>query len=114
MGRTYVGTSASIWRTLAYNRTIPHTRTLPPSSRKPIAEVETYFQKAIELAQHQGTKLYELRATQNLAELYQGHEKEAAMMAQLATVYDWFTEGFDSIDLQEVQAVLKKGKEMQI
>ena len=81
---------------------------------KPLAEVETYFQKAIELAQQQGTKLYELRATKNLVELYQGHEKETAMMAQLATVYDWFTEGFDSIDLQEAQAVLKKGKEMQI
>lgn len=80
------------------------------SLEKPLEEVEIYFQKAIQLAQKQGAKLYELRAAKNLAELYQGHEKEEIMMAKLQEVYNWFTEGFDSVDLKEVKAILLKEK----
>jgi class 3 adenylate cyclase len=70
------------------------------------AEAEAYFHKAIEIARRQQAKSLELRAVMSLARLWQqqGKKKEAHQM--LAEVYDWFTEEFDTADLQEAKVLL--------
>lgn len=71
-------------------------------------EAEACFLKAIEIARRQQAKSLELRATMSLARLWQrqGKGKEARKM--LAEVYDWFTEGFDTADLQDAKAMLEE------
>jgi len=64
--------------------------------------------KAIEVARKQQAKSLELRATVSLARLWrqQGKKEEARRM--LAEIYSWFTEGFDTADLQEAKALLQE------
>ena len=66
------------------------------------------FQRAIAVAREQDAKLLELRATSSLATLWrdQGKRKEAHEL--LASVYSWFTEGFDTKDLKEAKALLSE------
>jgi DNA-binding winged helix-turn-helix (wHTH) protein/predicted ATPase len=70
------------------------------------AEAEECFLKAIDIARRQSAKSWELRASTSLARLWQqqGKRKEAHKM--LAEIYGWFTEGFDTKDLQEAKALL--------
>jgi len=70
------------------------------------AEAETCFQQAIAIAQNQQAKSWELRAATSLARLWyqQGKRQEAHDL--LAPVYNWFTEGFDTADLQDAKALL--------
>jgi predicted ATPase len=72
------------------------------------AEAEASFRRAIEVAQRQQAKSWELRATVSLARLWQeqGRIDEARQM--LAEIYGWFTEGFDTPDLQEAKALLEE------
>ncbi|HEV8711392.1 MAG TPA: adenylate/guanylate cyclase domain-containing protein [Candidatus Binatia bacterium] len=71
-------------------------------------EAEAYFQKAIEIARHQQAKSLELRAVMSLSRLWQqqGKNKEAHRM--LSEIYNWFTEGFDTKDLQEAKALIEE------
>ena len=62
---------------------------------------EARYLDAIALAQVQGAKLFELRATASLARLWQSQKKTQEASEQLAVVYDWFTEGFDTADMKE-------------
>jgi predicted ATPase len=71
-------------------------------------EAEVCFQKAIEIAQQQHAKSLELRAVMSLARLWQRHGKTADARQRLAEIYGWFTEGFDTKDLQEAKALLEK------
>jgi predicted ATPase len=48
----------------------------------------------------------ELRAAMSLARLWQQQGKPAETRALLAPIYGWFTEGFDTADLQEATALL--------
>jgi adenylate cyclase len=71
---------------------------------------EASFYQAIEVARRRNAKMCELRATTSLCHLWLAQERgdkyrEAHKM--LAGVYDWFTEGFDTRDLQEAEAVLE-------
>jgi DNA-binding SARP family transcriptional activator/predicted ATPase len=72
------------------------------------AEAEASFDKAIEVARRQQAKSWELRATVSLCRLWQkqGRVDEARQM--LAEIYTWFTEGFDTPDLQEAKALLEE------
>jgi predicted ATPase len=70
------------------------------------AEAETCFQHAISIAQNQSAKSWELRATTSLARLWQQQGKRQDAHDLLAPVYNWFTEGFDTPDLQDAQALL--------
>jgi predicted ATPase len=67
---------------------------------------ETCFQQAIAIAQHQNAKSFELRAATSLAKLWQQHGKRQEAYDLLAPVYNWFTEGFDTADLQDAKALL--------
>jgi predicted ATPase len=73
---------------------------------KPDKFVEENFTQALELSRKQSAKTFELRAASDLAKLWkkQGKTKEAYDL--LKCVYDWFTEGFDSVDLVEARELL--------
>jgi predicted ATPase len=72
------------------------------------AEAEACFLKAIDIARQQQAKSLELRAAMSLSRLWrqQGKTKQAHNM--LAEIYGWFTEGFDTQDLQEAKALLEE------
>jgi predicted ATPase/class 3 adenylate cyclase len=69
-------------------------------------QAETCFQQALDVARHQQAKSWELRAAMSLARLWSCHGKRAEAHQLLAEVYGWFTEGFDTTDLQEAKALL--------
>jgi tetratricopeptide (TPR) repeat protein len=72
------------------------------------AEVQSLFERAIGVAREQKAKSLELRATVNLARLWhkQGKKKEA--YKKLSEISGWFTEGFDTQDLKDAEALLKE------
>ena len=75
-------------------------------------EAEACFLKAIEIARKQQAKSLELRAVMSLARLRQQqwqHEARTKLdeaHQMLSEIYHWFTEGFDTKDLQEAKALL--------
>ncbi|NOT54948.1 MAG: hypothetical protein HOP18_10110, partial [Deltaproteobacteria bacterium] len=75
-------------------------------SLEPQSEAEACFLKAIEVAQKQQAKSLELRAVMSLAQLWQQQGKQQEARQILANIYGWFTEGFDTKDLQEAKALL--------
>jgi predicted ATPase len=70
------------------------------------AEAGTWLQRALDIARRQQAKSLELRAAMSLARLWQRQGKRDEARELLTTVYDWFTEGFDTGDLQEAKALL--------
>jgi predicted ATPase len=70
------------------------------------AEAETCFRQALAIARHQQAKSLELRAAMSLCRLWQQQGKRDAARELLAPVYGWFTEGFDTADLQEAKVLL--------
>src|SRR5262249_2730484 len=71
------------------------------------ADAETCFHQAIAIAQNQQAKSFELRAATSLARLWQRQGKRHEAYDLLAPVYNWFTEGFDTADLQDAKALLE-------
>ena len=67
---------------------------------------ESCFLGSRDIALSQEAKSFELRATTSLARLWQHRGKPEAGRELLASVYDWFTEGFDTRDLKEAKALL--------
>ncbi|MGE0827413.1 MAG: hypothetical protein AB7P18_35480, partial [Candidatus Binatia bacterium] len=78
-----------------------------PRSLNP-GEAEACFHKAIEIARQQQAKSWELRATTSLARLcvQKGKQREARNL--MSGIYYWFTEGFDTKDLQEAKKLLEE------
>jgi predicted ATPase len=70
------------------------------------AEAEAWLQRALAVARRQEAKALELRAAMSLSRLWQQQGKRAEARELLAPIYGWFTEGFDTADLQEAQALL--------
>jgi class 3 adenylate cyclase/predicted ATPase len=69
-------------------------------------QAEESFCTALEIARRQSAKLWELRAVTSLARLWRAQGKWAEARDLLASVYGWFTEGFDTPVLQEARALL--------
>ena len=69
-------------------------------------EAEGYFLKAIEIAQRQQAKSLELRAVMSLARLWQQQGKQQEAHRMLSEIYNCFTEGFETKDLQEAKVLL--------
>jgi hypothetical protein len=67
---------------------------------------ERNFLASLDWARRQQAKMWELRTSTSLARLWQSQGKRQAAHDLLAPVYDWFTEGFDTKDLQEAKALL--------
>ena len=72
------------------------------------ADAETCFRQALDMAHRQEAKSLELRAAMSLARLWQHQSKRAEAHQLLAEVYGWFSEGFDTADLQEAKALLEE------
>lgn len=77
------------------------------NSQAKTAEAEACCHKAIEIAQHQAAKSLELRAATSLARLWQKQRKRREAHQLLSQIFAWFTEGFDTTDLQEAASLLK-------
>jgi predicted ATPase len=71
-------------------------------------QAETYFHQALDIARRQQARSWELRAAMSLCRLWQRQGKRAAARELLAPVYGWFTEGFDTADLQDARALLEE------
>ncbi len=71
-----------------------------------VAEAEACFTKALDVARARQSRSLELRAAVSLARLWQSQGKTEEAHDLLAPVYDWFTEGFDTADLKDAQALL--------
>ena len=70
------------------------------------AEAQALYQQALDLARRQQAKSWELRAAMSLSRLWQCQDKSDEARQVLAEVYGWFTEGFDTVDLQEAKTLL--------
>jgi len=69
-------------------------------------DAEVAFRNAIDTARRQSTKSWELRAATSLARLLRHQGKRDEARRTIAEVYEWFTEGFDTLDLKEAKALL--------
>jgi predicted ATPase len=71
-------------------------------------QAEGCFSQALDIARHQQAKSWELRAAMSLSRLWQQQGKRDEARALLAPIYSWFTEGFDTADLQEAKALIEE------
>ena len=69
-------------------------------------EAAQCFRDAIEVARRQSAKSWELRATMSLARLLNNQGRHDEARAMLTDVYNWFTEGFDTVDLKDAKTLL--------
>jgi class 3 adenylate cyclase/predicted ATPase len=76
----------------------------PPAHQE---EAEEHFHQALAVARRRQAKSWELRAAMSLSRLWQQQGKHDEARELLAPVYGWFTEGFDTADLQEAKALLE-------
>jgi predicted ATPase len=72
------------------------------------SEAESCFRKALEVSRGQKAKSLELRAAMSMARLWKGQGKKDEARELLGGVYNWFTEGFDTQDLQDAKALLEE------
>jgi predicted ATPase len=72
-----------------------------------VEEAEHCFHQALSVAGRQGAKISELRAGMSLSRLWQQQGERAKAQDLLAPIYGWFTEGFDTADLQEARVLLE-------
>ena len=75
--------------------------------RSPESEAEECYLQALGISRKQQAKSLELRATMSLARLWQQQGKHHKAHRMLSDIYNWFTEGFDTKDLQEAKALLE-------
>jgi class 3 adenylate cyclase/predicted ATPase len=78
------------------------------TSHQEQSAAEACFQHALDAARRQEAKSLELRAAMSLSRLWQQQGKRTAAYDLLAPVYGWFTEGFDTADLQDAKALLEE------
>ena len=74
----------------------------------PQVEAETWLRRALDVARRQEAKSLELRAAMSLSRLWQQQGKQTEAHALLAPIYGWFTEGFDTVDLQDAKVLLEE------
>jgi predicted ATPase len=72
------------------------------------AAAEDSYRQALGVARLQSAKLWELRAAMSIARLKRNQGKRDEARDLLAPVYEWFTEGFDTLDLKEAKALLEE------
>ena len=69
---------------------------------------EEYFRRALQTAREQCAKSLELRAIMSLSRLLQRRGERSEARQMLTGIYNWFTEGFDTPDLQEARALIEQ------
>ena len=103
---TAVETNKETWFEAEANRIAGEISLIAP--RPDIAKGQAYFERALGVARAQKAKSWELRAAMSLARLWRDQGKVQQAREQLAPVYGWFTEGFDTRDLKEAKALLEQ------
>jgi tetratricopeptide (TPR) repeat protein len=78
------------------------------SESKLESNAQACFRQALEIAGRQQAKWWELRATTSLARLLASQGRRTEARTILATIYNWFTEGFDTADLKDARALLEE------
>jgi len=79
-----------------------------PAAHAAQAEAEAHMRQALDIVRQQQAKSLELRAAMSLSRLWQRQGKRDEARELLAPIYGWFTEGFDTADLQEAKALLEE------
>jgi class 3 adenylate cyclase/predicted ATPase len=99
-----IETTKENWHKAELNRIAGESALLTPDRDE--AKAEAYFVSALEIARKQKAKSWELRAAMSMARLLcaQGRRRRARNV--LAPVYGWFTQGFDTLDLQQARSLL--------
>jgi len=69
---------------------------------------ERSYDEALAVAGRQSAKLFQLRAGTSLAQLWRNQGKRQQAHDLLAPIFDWFTEGFDMLDLKDAKALLEQ------
>jgi predicted ATPase len=80
---------------------------LQTGGKQEVLEAEESFRLALTVARRQQAKSLELRAAMSLSRLWQQQGTRVEARQLLAEVYGWFTEGFDTADLQDAKGLLK-------
>jgi predicted ATPase len=75
--------------------------------RPDIPQATACLHQALDVARRQQARALELRAALSLSRLWQYQGKHAEAYELLAPIYGWFTEGFDTADLQEAKVLLE-------
>ena len=101
---TAVETTNEKWCEAEIHRTAGEIALLSPDPDA--VKAETYFERALTVARKQRAKSWELRAAMSMARLKRDQGKRDEARALLASVYGWFTEGFDTLDLKEAKTLL--------
>jgi predicted ATPase len=101
---TVIETTNERWYEAEVNRIAGEIVLLSPEPD--VAKAEMYFERALAVARKQQAKSWELRAAMRMARLWRDQGKRQQARGLLASVYGWFTEGFDTLDLKEARALL--------
>jgi predicted ATPase len=73
-----------------------------------VSKAETHFDRALAIAREQQAKSWELRAATSMARLWCDQNERDKARKLLVPIYDWFTEGFATTDLQEAKVLIDK------
>jgi DNA-binding winged helix-turn-helix (wHTH) protein/tetratricopeptide (TPR) repeat protein len=79
-----------------------------PGKLQLLHEAEACFERAIEISRQRQIKFFELCAAMSLARLWQKQNRQAEARQLLKEIYDWFTEGHNTSDLQKAHALLQQ------
>jgi predicted ATPase len=99
-----IGTSKETWLEAETNRVAGEIALRSPH-RDP-EKAEAYFKRALTVARMQQAKSLELRAAISMARLLRNRDKRHAARTLLLPVYKWFSEGFDTVDLNDAKALV--------
>jgi class 3 adenylate cyclase/predicted ATPase len=103
---TAIETTNERWYEAEINRIAGETALT--GSEPDITKAQGYFDRALGVARVQEAKSWELRAAMSLAQLWRDQNRRDEARDLLAPVYNWFTEGFDTLDLKEAKALLQQ------
>jgi predicted ATPase len=88
------------------NRIAGEIALMPPERNT--AKAEAYFGRALAVARRQQAKSWELRAAMSMVRLWRDHGRRNEARDLLILDYNWFTEGFDTLDLKKAKALLEE------
>ena len=101
---TAAETAKERWHDAEVNRIAGEIALLSPEPD--VAKAEAYFARALEVAQKQQAKSWELRAATSMARLWRDQGRRPQARKLLAPVHGWFTQGFDTLDLKQAKTLL--------
>jgi predicted ATPase len=101
-----VKSSKDKWCEADINRLAGEIALKPPEADA--TKAQAYFERALAVSREQQARSWELRAAMSMARLWRDQGKRQQARELLAPVYDWFTEGFDTLDLRGAKALLNE------